>query len=615
VPSEGRGRRRPGLAARLLVGTVLVAVCSIAATAWLTVRGTEGSIRQSHGQLLAAEASTYDTLLGYAATHPDWDGVAPVVADLQRRTGLRVDVVPGGPGGTRADLPRTPSALVDPLAVDPALKPDAGASRIDPRAVGPFRLTEAERDQTRKAASDRLACLRKANPLEATDVQLLVTPSGRAALQRDGRPVPLLCGWDPFRRSPVVTLGKDLAEPETGTEKRALAQLTRLLTACVCRTDHKVPEIFLSSTGEAALTVLTGAAYAGDRVERGCLVEARRSQLEPYVAPSALLYIRAADTVAPASGASADTVLPATDVSRVGGVVAVVLLLTVLVSALLARRVIVPVRALTSAVERMGAGEGPVRADVRSGWEIAELARAFNRMSEQVETTERLRAQLVNDVSHELRNPLNTIRGWLIAAQDGVAALDRDLIASLLEESAVLQQLVDDLRDLALADAGQLRLEIERVDVAQLLAQVAAARGGCVAVEAPDGLVVHADQLRLRQALGNLLVNARRHTPPDGRIALVSRSDGDDVVIEVADTGSGIAPEDVPHVFDRFWRADRSRTRSTGGSGLGLAIVRQLVEAHEGSVQVASVLGAGTTVTVRLPAADAGAPGNPRTSS
>jgi two-component system sensor histidine kinase BaeS len=250
----------------------------------------------------------------------------------------------------------------------------------------------------------------------------------------------------------------------------------------------------------------------------------------------------------------------------------------------------------------MRAGDRSARAEVRANWEIAELAAAFNQMSEHVATTENQRKDLMSDISHELRTPLGTIRGWLVAAQDGIAELDPELVESLLEETLVLQHLIDDLQELASADAGEFRLRPEPMDAGELLAQVAAAHAGDLVVETSGNLQLYADPVRLRQAVGNLVVNAVRHTPPDGRIVLRGRRLRDEVVIEVSDTGSGIAAEHLPHVFDRFWRADRSRTRATGGSGLGLAIVRHLVEAHGGTVTVDSTPAAGTTFTLRLPA-------------
>ncbi|MCL1871073.1 MAG: HAMP domain-containing histidine kinase, partial [Promicromonosporaceae bacterium] len=221
---------------------------------------------------------------------------------------------------------------------------------------------------------------------------------------------------------------------------------------------------------------------------------------------------------------------------------------------------------------------------------------------------ERLRRAMVGDVAHELRTPLASVRGWLEAAQDGLTPTDRRLVDSLHEEALHLQHLVADLQDLALADAGELRLHREQVGVAALLDQVvrghgavAAAKGVRLEVSADPATTLDADPLRLRQAVTNLVANAIRHTPSGGTVTVAGRHAGDAVVVEVRDTGEGIAAADLPHVFERFWRADRSRTRGTGGSGLGLAIVRQVAELHGGTVTAASEPAQGSTFRLTLP--------------
>jgi two-component system sensor histidine kinase BaeS len=221
-----------------------------------------------------------------------------------------------------------------------------------------------------------------------------------------------------------------------------------------------------------------------------------------------------------------------------------------------------------------------------------------------------------------LRTPLSNIRGWLEAAQDGLAEPDPVFVSSLLEEAVQLQHIIDDLQDLAAADAGALRLHLEPVRVEDLLGQVAAAHQGLAetagitltvspaSAPAPASALplLDADPVRLRQAVSNLVSNAVRHTPPGGRVTLRSyvtgTDSGDVVAVEVADTGSGIPADEVPHVFDRFWRAEKSRSRSTGGSGLGLAIVLKLAEAHGGTADVASTEGQGSVFTLRLPVAE-----------
>ncbi|UYM22842.1 HAMP domain-containing histidine kinase [Streptomyces albus] len=215
---------------------------------------------------------------------------------------------------------------------------------------------------------------------------------------------------------------------------------------------------------------------------------------------------------------------------------------------------------------------------------------------------------MVNDIAHELRTPLSNIRGWLDAAQDGLADPDSSLVASLQEEAGLLQHIIDDLQVLAAADAGSLRLSPRKLNLRELAEQSldaheTAAQAGRVALigHFTDDLTTEGDPVRLRQVLGNLLSNAIRHTPPNGSVTVSAYRVEGGVELHVADTGSGIQPEDLPRIFDRFWRAEQSRSRNTGGSGLGLSIVRHLVHAHGGEVSVVSSPGAETVFTVRLP--------------
>lgn len=215
---------------------------------------------------------------------------------------------------------------------------------------------------------------------------------------------------------------------------------------------------------------------------------------------------------------------------------------------------------------------------------------------------------MVSDIAHELRTPLSNIRGWLEATEYGLIDPDPALFGSLIEEAVLLQHVIGDLQDLATADAGELRLDRGPVPVAALLAQARAAHraraegaGIAVTVSCPDELELDADPVRLRQAVDNLVINALRHTPSGGAVVLRGCREGGEVVIAVEDSGTGIGAEDLPYVFERFWRAEKSRSRQTGGSGLGLAIVRKLAEAHGGTAGVASVPGRGSTFTLRIP--------------
>jgi two-component system OmpR family sensor kinase/two-component system sensor histidine kinase BaeS len=228
---------------------------------------------------------------------------------------------------------------------------------------------------------------------------------------------------------------------------------------------------------------------------------------------------------------------------------------------------------------------------------------------------------MVADVAHELRTPLSVVQGNLRAILDDVYPLEKAEIARLYDETRLLNRLVDDLRELALADAGQLRLNLLPIDVASKiqattsnLALAAEAQGVMLDPRVPGGLPpVQADPDRLDQVLRNLLVNALRHTPAGGSVAVTAAQVGDAIEIAVVDTGEGIAPEDLPHVFERFWRADlaRARTRSprpdggelrwAGGSGLGLSVARSLVEAQGGQIWVESTEDEGTTFRFTLP--------------
>jgi signal transduction histidine kinase len=283
------------------------------------------------------------------------------------------------------------------------------------------------------------------------------------------------------------------------------------------------------------------------------------------------------------------------------GTTAVALLLAFALSG----RILRPVSELTAAAHRMRQGDLEVRVVPRGDDEIARLGRAFNEMAERLGDIERTKRQMVGDVAHELRSPVTNLRCGLEAIQDGLVALDRDRIDALHSETLLLQRLIADLQDLALADAGGLALERLPVDLAETVRRAVGAEPGGAPVTVsidPGAAEVLADAGRLDQIVRNLVSNARRHTPDEGRIDIRATRDEEHVQIAVADTGCGIPAEHLPHVFDRFYRADPSRDRATGGAGLGLAIVRRLVEAHGGTVTAASDgEGRGTTITISIP--------------
>jgi signal transduction histidine kinase len=266
----------------------------------------------------------------------------------------------------------------------------------------------------------------------------------------------------------------------------------------------------------------------------------------------------------------------------------------------IARWTTVPIERLTAATRRMEAGDLAVRVEPAGGAELEELARGFNAMAAAVARTEELRRRMVTDVAHELRAPLTNIRCELESMQDGLTEPTPERIESLHQETMHLSTLVDDLQDLALADAGRLVIDARPVAIAALVRRVVGTRD--IEVEGDDNVLVMADARRAVQILTNLIDNAVTHSQQPGSVRIAWERSGNEVIIKVMDKGVGIPAEELPRVFERFYRVDPSRSRDTGGAGLGLAIVRQLVAAHGGRVWAESAPGAGSTFTFTLPA-------------
>ncbi|MBI4672150.1 MAG: HAMP domain-containing protein [Chloroflexi bacterium] len=275
----------------------------------------------------------------------------------------------------------------------------------------------------------------------------------------------------------------------------------------------------------------------------------------------------------------------------------------------LSRTLSAPLANLATAAHRFAARDWQQRVPVRGAHEVAEVATAFNRMADDLERQETTRRNMIADIAHELRTPLAVMQGNLHAMLDQVYPLDRSEIATLYDETRLLARLVDDLRELALADAGQLQLNAQSVKLDDVLQNAAAnfsiaadAQNVRVTVSGLQSLPrVRADSDRVAQVLRNLLANALRHTPEGGTITLGAQPQAEFVRVTVRDTGEGIAPQDVPHVFERFYRADKSRTRTTGGTGLGLAIAKAWVEAMGGRIGVESEAGRGSEFWFTLP--------------
>jgi signal transduction histidine kinase len=299
----------------------------------------------------------------------------------------------------------------------------------------------------------------------------------------------------------------------------------------------------------------------------------------------------------------------------IGGFVA--LIAALVVGFFIFRAITRPIDQLTRAAHQLAQGDLSARVAVddhasRLGSdEISELGAAFNTMASSLQQSEQVRRDMTADVAHELRTPLAVMRGNLEAMLDGVYPFDAEHLNPVLNQVKLLTRLVEDLRTLALAEAGQLPLTKRPVDLAALLQSVLTSFEAQAVVQqvtlhseiAPDLPMVDLDPDRMQQTIGILISNALRYTPPQGSITVTAKTDRARVTIEVADTGSGIAPEDMSHVFDRFYRADKSRARESGGSGLGLAIAKSIVEAHDGSIGVVSQPGQGTQLIIRLPRA------------
>lgn len=279
------------------------------------------------------------------------------------------------------------------------------------------------------------------------------------------------------------------------------------------------------------------------------------------------------------------------------------------VGIILARTISRPVREVTEATRIVAEGNLGYQVPVRTKDELGELAASFNQMSDDLAQSNEQRRQMTADIAHDLRTPLSVILGYMESLSTGKLQPSQQTFEIMYAKGRHLQHMIEDLRTLALADAGELPIIRRPVEPGILLEHTALAhmvqaqeQGVTIRVEADPGLPqIEVDPERMGQVFGNLVSNALRYTPEGGEIILTATGDGSSVQLKVKDTGAGIDPADLPHIFSRFYRSDRSRQQN-GESGLGLAIARSIVEAHGGSLTVASKLGQGTTFTIVIPA-------------
>ncbi|MEU8223037.1 HAMP domain-containing sensor histidine kinase [Kribbella sp. NPDC048915] len=617
---------RRSVLVRFLALSLAVALGAVIATAVIATYSTseklQGEIDANTGQL-QVDGQIYAELSKYAVDHPSWSGVDKLVHELADRLGRRVAVVAANGTviadsarmlGAAPELPSVPAATIDArtsgasklpgnaLSLTASARTTAASGRfVATSAIAPpfvaypdWGMTEQERKERDKLAEQAVACWNakgKSASVAKTDgagPQVMVETSrsitGIRVLEKAG-----------------VASKDDSCTPAGMYAPSAKAKIVnddevRRATACLDakNLDYEVNAV----EGLKSVQPKNEAELTEQFVD--CTTQASVQALTPYVAPPAKLYLGAKSTFNVFSGEG----LLRTAATALG-----VLLIAALVMLFAGRRLVRPIVALTGAAQRMRNGDHAARVPVSGKDEVARLGHAFNDMAEAIQQHDVQRKAMVSDVAHELRTPLANIKGYLVASEDGVVPLDRELVSSLLEETGLLEHLVTDLQDLALADAGMLRLHPAPRNLSELAQQVVsahrpAAEAADVTLTASvdDAAPAVVDGARIRQALGNLVSNAIRYTPPGGHVVVGVQPVDNGYHLTVTDNGTGIAPEHLPHVFDRFYRADGSRTRSTGGSGLGLAITKHLAEAHGGRITVTSRPGTGSTFTIWLPA-------------
>jgi two-component system sensor histidine kinase BaeS len=530
---------------------MLIAVTATAATAWLTLRQASEQVRQSLAADQQQTLQITQELRGYGSSHGTWQGVDAVVARLAHDAGQRIRVET-----------ETGQVVADS---------DLLAGHSSRAVIGAPVSVNA----------------RPAVRLTATEPPSLLYRNTVTAIMRYRTAVPYAACLTQAR-VPFATRLADDGVPEIDVGRDAAAAAA----ACVRPTPK-----------EADLRADNAAARSCTRKPANevspCLVQVFAQRTAAVGPPPLLVYLGAVGESSPPLPIGR-TVLLASAVAAMAAVAAL----------LLGRGVLRPVRALIGAAHRLGAGDLSQRVPVTGHDEIAQLARSFNRMADSLQAGEDRQRRMTADIAHELRTPLASLRGLLETLQDGYLQPTPEVLASLHEEVLLQQRIVDDLQDLAAAESGTLTYHWSDVNGPELVhACLAAYRGlgDAAGVALVGDLVepvwVRGDPDRLRQMVGNLVTNAVRATAAGGRVCLRLSREGQSALIEVCDTGSGIADTDLPHIFDRFWRADAARGRDTGGSGLGLAIARQIVADHGGDISATSAVGVGTTFTVRLPIA------------
>ena len=284
------------------------------------------------------------------------------------------------------------------------------------------------------------------------------------------------------------------------------------------------------------------------------------------------------------------------------------LIAALLITLFLSKRLSAPIHALTVATGRIGAGDFTAKVNSAGSDEVAELVTNFNSMATELSQAEERRRNLIADVAHELRTPVGDIRAYLEAIHDGLMEPNKSNLDSIYEDITLLSRLINDLQLVATADSGRLGLVRQPEDISQVVSNVITtvrlqldSKKITIKLDLPKLPQIEIDAQRISQVLRNLLDNALRHTPSGGEITVSIHENSGSIEVSVSDTGEGIPADDLPHVFERFFRVDKSRARHTGGSGLGLTIAKRLIEAHGGKIRVQSEVGKGSTFTFTIP--------------
>ncbi|MDI1465014.1 HAMP domain-containing sensor histidine kinase [Catellatospora sp. KI3] len=550
---------------RVFVLVALVALVAMGVSTYLTLRFAENQVASSTQSQQQTLRELADRITKYGRDHGTWERVADLARQLAQQNGKRI----------RLETQETRVVIVDTALLlgqpnDPVTEMTAS---VDPRPQ--FELNRAEWVKGRSAVLQAMELYRQEIRFAACLTRNSVDPV--AVSLQGGVPT-----FSYFDAAPTVV--QDC--------RQGLVSMPRVLDDD--RIEIQQCELATYPTDPAKGTRTESAAVLA---EQTCLQEAYLTRISG-TGPEPLQLAVAVE----------ETTISATPVALAVSAVAVPIILCTL---LLSRHVLRPIRELTLAARRFGQGALDQRVAVAGGGELARLAQDFNNMADSLQRSEEQQRRMIADVAHELRTPLSNLRAYLEALEDGLVTPDAALFHSLHEEVLLQQRIVDDLQTLALAEAGRLRYHWSTVSLSELLESCRTAHqpsASTAAVElkvtAEPGVFVRADAYRLRQALGNLVTNAVRHSPAGSTVTLSAARSGPSAVLAVTDRGSGIAAADRAHVFDRFWRADRARSRTSGGSGLGLAITRQIVLDHQGDITLISELAQGTTFTIRLPALD-----------